>query len=182
MLTCASCGQSFATPIKLRAHRCATARPALVCTLSYCAHILESYIAHYKGLGFEAIYLYFDDPADMGLRLLEQLQPEGVYAIRRDDRLAARWLSCPSWPIYEQLAQSEVQASAELRRGLFHSSAAAQARQILNCEDAKERAMAAGMDWLLHADSDELLQLSEGGGAPTFFGGLTARGVNMCVC
>ena len=72
----------------------------------------------------------------------------------RDDALRREWRDLPSWARLELYADSEVQA-----------------RQQLNCEHAARAAAAAGADYLLHVDSDELLYFpraaarARGGGA-----------------
>eukprot|EP00656_Telonema_subtile_P031151 TRINITY_DN34134_c0_g1_i1.p1 TRINITY_DN34134_c0_g1~~TRINITY_DN34134_c0_g1_i1.p1 ORF type:complete len:206 (-),score=21.93 TRINITY_DN34134_c0_g1_i1:52-669(-) len=165
---CTRCGNVFTTPLKLRAHTCtglaAEATVGLVCTLARCAHVLDSFVKHYLALGLTRLYLYFDDPADLGIELLAHQAHPQVQIIPRDDALTHAWRSCASWDTYQLLAGSEVQA-----------------RQILNCEDAWKRATDDGVEWLLHVDSDELLHLPgpQFCSAPGFFGRLSSRGVNM---
>lgn len=136
-------------------------RPAIVATVRDVADVLGSFIAWHLASGFAHIYLFFDDPAEAGAAQLHG-HPQ-VSAIPCDGALRERWRTLRSWPAYGGHVASEVMA-----------------RQILNCELAIGMAAAAGFDWILHIDADELF-LSEGASAPEHFAALDFRGAGNAV-
>jgi hypothetical protein len=131
--------------------RRAAARPALVATVREPGPALLSFVRHHRRMGFQKIYLFFDDPADRWLP--EVAGSEGVSAIPVDVGVRARYRELPSFPTLEPYLGREVMA-----------------RQILNVEIAQSLAHESGCDWLLHLDGDEALAGSQS--APEFFGSL----------
>ena len=110
--------------------------------MAYNAASLDSFISYYLQLGFATLYLYLDDPSDASVGVARRYPNDRVKITLRDATLQREWQSTPSWSRLELYSQREVQA-----------------RQMLNCEHAIAKCRAAGEQWLLHVDSDELLFL-----------------------
>lgn len=136
-------------------------RPAIVATVRDAADVLDSFIDYHLAIGFAHVFLFFDDPADPFAATLAGRR--GVTAIRCDDALRARWTTLSLYQKYRPHLDTEVMA-----------------RQLLNCELAVQLAAPAGLDWLLHIDSDELF-FCEGASAPEHFQALDARGADNAV-
>jgi hypothetical protein len=136
-------------------------RPAIVATVRDAADVLESFIAYHLAIGFAHIFLFFDDPADPFAGTLAG-RP-AVTAVRCDAALRARWANLRGYAQNREHIATEVMA-----------------RQLLNCELAIGMAAAAGLDWILHIDSDELF-FCKGGGAPEHFAALDFRGTRTAV-
>jgi hypothetical protein len=90
---------------------------------------LERFVAYHRHIGVDRLYLFFDDPDDPALP---------VFA----DRPGVAAIPCP--PSRWQAA------GVRLDQGI-------EARQAYNADEALSKARAAGADWLLHIDSDELI-------------------------
>ena len=101
---------------------------------------LDSFVCHYLWLGVTTLFLYVDDPNDAAVVIARRYV--AVQLRVRDASLRRDWQRQPSWARLGLYAATEVQA-----------------RQALNAEHAMERALALGLDFLLHVDSDELLYL-----------------------
>ncbi|HKQ74117.1 MAG TPA: glycosyltransferase family 2 protein [Blastocatellia bacterium] len=113
---------------------------AIVTTLKQPGNILGSFINYHSKIGFDHIFLFFDDPNDSSIR--EALQYPNVTVVRNDDQLKHNWRQTPSYKQYESLGlgiESEVMA-----------------RQALNAEVGVQLAVEKGIDWLIHLDIDEL--------------------------
>src|SRR5205807_846691 len=117
--------------------RMARVRAAICTTLRNAGPVLESFIAYHLAIGFERLYLFFDDPTDPDLARVSA-HPT-VTAIPHDTRLREHWRRLPQYPEQSAFTDSEVMA-----------------RQVLNVEMAMQLARAAGFTWLLHIDADEL--------------------------
>ena len=115
-------------------------RVALVCTMRDNAASLDSFVVYYLWLGVTTLFLYVDDPSDAAVAIAWRY--DAVHLRVRDASLHRDWQRQPSWARLGLYAATEVQA-----------------RQALNAEHAMERALALGLDFLLHVDSDELLYL-----------------------
>jgi hypothetical protein len=112
-------------------------RAAIVTTLRNAGAVLDSFIAYHLAIGFEHIYLFFDDPADPDLpRLADN---PSVSAIPHDHALRLRWKTIAQYPAQADFIDSEVMA-----------------RQLLNVELAMTLARERDLGWLLHIDADEL--------------------------
>ena len=122
---------------------------AIVTTLRNAAAVIKSFVAYHRAIGFDHIFLYFDDPADPSLGWAKA-QPQ-VTAIARDGDLRQAWT---------QLARYGENAAHVERAGL--------ARQVLNVEHAMNLARGMGLKWLLHIDADELFHLPGGDAAAHF--------------
>lgn len=131
-----------------------TSRLAIVTTLRDAAATLESFVAYHRAIGFTHFFLFFDDPADAMLDWA-RARPE-ITAIAHGEDLHGAWRGLTLW--------NEVAA---------HVDREVMARQILNAEHALHLARAAGFDWLLHIDADELFYIP-GGDAGGYFTQLTA--------
>lgn len=136
-------------------------RPAIVATVRDAADVLDSFVAWHLATGFAHIWLFFDDPADPAASALWG-HPQ-VTVVRCDAQLRGHWRGLRSWARFGGHVDREVMA-----------------RQILNCELAIGMAAAAGMDWILHIDGDELFY-SDVGSAPEHFRELDARGTGNAV-
>lgn len=116
---------------------------AIVCTLRSPGESIISFVKYHLHIGFDYIFLFFDDPQDTASELVRK--NEKVIVIKNDSELQNEWKKTnlyTSQPEYHQFIKSEVMA-----------------RQMLNVEVAKEMAFALNIRWLLHIDSDELLYL-----------------------
>ncbi|KAL1498754.1 hypothetical protein AB1Y20_014064 [Prymnesium parvum] len=110
--------------------------------MRFTASSIDSFICYYLHLGFEAIFIYADDPHDPLVGIARRYPAERVSVIPRDAALEREYPSLPSWRRLALFAPTEVQA-----------------RQQLHCEHCMAACAARGLDWLLHVDSDELLWL-----------------------
>ncbi len=122
---------------------------AIVTTLRDSAAVIESFIAYHRAIGFDHIFLYFDDPADPALAWA-RAQPQ-VTAIARDDDLRRAWTQLSRYGENAPHVEREVMA-----------------RQVLNVEHAMGLARGMGLKWLLHIDADELFHLPGGDAAAHF--------------
>lgn len=150
----------------------APARVALVTTLLLPAGgggVAASFVAWHLHLGFERLYLYFDDGARGGdpvgwSDVARYVVTGRVVAVRRGADLLARQRSrCGGW----------------VRFGA-HAAAEVQARQCLNAEDAAIDARCAGLRWLVHVDIDELFYAASPAALAGHFAALDADGVGHC--
>lgn len=126
-----------------------TSRAAIVTTLRDATATLRSFVAYHRAIGFQHLFLFFDDPADPMLDWA-RAQPE-ITAIARDDNLQRVWRGLSLWSGTAAHVESEVMA-----------------RQILNAEHAIHLARAMSFDWLLHIDADELFHVPNGDAASHF--------------
>jgi len=110
-------------------------RLAIATTLRNAAPVLESFIRYHRAVGFDHLFLFFDDPEDRALA--EAQRDDHVTAIPNDEHLQQRWKA--STLFAAPFAQAEVMA-----------------RQCLNLEVAIDLARQRHIDWLLHIDVDEL--------------------------
>ena len=126
----------------------APARVALVTTLLLPAGgggVAASFVRWHVHVGFERLYLFFDDPGDgdpVGWAEVAPWAGAGGRVVRRrrtPAALARQRATCACWARFGGHAADEVQA-----------------RQCLNAEDAARDARAAGLRWLVHVDVDEV--------------------------
>ncbi|MEO8132654.1 MAG: glycosyltransferase family 2 protein [Betaproteobacteria bacterium] len=139
------------------------ARAAIVTTLRGSAPVLDSFIRYHLALGFEHLYLFFDDPGDPAIAIARGFDAARVSIVPRDRALAAEWRHCVQFAYFSPHLAHEVMA-----------------RQCLNVEVAVQLALAAGYDWLLHIDADELFYCP-GQDAGTHFARLAAGGIERVV-
>lgn len=114
-------------------------RVALVCQLKDASSRLESFVGHHLRVGFDRVYLYFDDCREIeDIERAKRLDAR-VDVTVRDAALVEQWTRLRGWGRLRDFANSDVQV-----------------RQMLNALHCLERARQAGVHWLLHIDSDEL--------------------------
>lgn len=107
------------------------------------AAVLRTFISYHLSLGFDRLYLFFDDPHDPGIAVATSLAgSDRVEAIRANKSLVEEWETCMLWQ--------------ELSKTVSVNN---MSRQQLNCELAARRALHRGIAWLLHIDIDELFHL-----------------------
>ncbi len=111
--------------------------PAIVSTVRDAGPVLDSFVAYHLGIGFERIYLFFDDPDDPSLDRFAK--HDRVTAVACDAEVRAAWQRMTRYDELTAHIKSEVMA-----------------RQILNCELAINKSRQDGIDWIMHIDSDEL--------------------------
>lgn len=137
-------------PTGPRAGHAARGEPAVatVTTLRAPWEITEAFVAYHLNVGVDHLYLYFDDPRDAAIaRLADEPRVTCIPCddthwatiarlVRRDDRVR------PWTPDDGALTLIE--------------------RQTTNATHALALARGAGMDWLVHIDSDELVHAPDG--------------------
>lgn len=138
-------------------------RAALVTTLRGAAPVLDSFIRYHLALGFTHLYLFFDDPDDPGITVARRFDPAALTISARGPELEAQWAQCVQFDYFAPHLESEVMS-----------------RQCLNVEVAVQWALAAGHDWLLHIDADELFYCP-GQDAGLHFARLAAQGIDRAV-
>ncbi len=110
---------------------------SIATTLINAEDILVFFIKYHLAIGFEHIFLFFDNPNDKSIRKAEKF--EKVTVIRNDDSLKNLWKMSPQYELMYYFRDQEVEA-----------------RQVLNTDVALHLAMEMKLDWLLHIDIDEL--------------------------
>src|SRR5215213_1416 len=106
--------------------------------------VLDSFIRYHRALRFARIYLFFDDPSDPAIGAARAMGDERITLFVRGPALETEWRRCVQFDHYAVHAAGEVMA-----------------RQSLNVEVAVQHALAEGIEWLLHIDSDELFDCRE---------------------
>lgn len=134
-------------------------KTALVTTLRNADATLDYFVAYHLSVGFDHLFLFFDDPDDVSFDRYEG--HPAVTAVKNTVSLRRRWQQTRSAAENYPFANQEVMA-----------------RQIMNAHVAGQMALHRGIDWLLHIDSDELFY------SPTepiadHFAGLSARGIDV---
>lgn len=134
-------------------------KTALVTTLRNADATLDYFVAYHLSVGFDHLFLFFDDPNDASFDRYEGYP--AITAIRNTKSLHRQWLQ--TWSATENypFANQEVMA-----------------RQIMNADVAVQMARQRGVDWLLHIDSDELFY-SPNESVADHFAGLSARGLDV---
>ena len=134
-------------------------KTALVTTLRNAGATLDYFVAYHLSVGFDHLFLFFDDPDDA---LFERFEGHpAITAVKNTARLRRRWLQTRSAAENYPFADREVMA-----------------RQILNADVAVQMALHSDIDWLLHIDADELFY-SPTESVADHFAGLSARGVEV---
>src|SRR5262245_29586539 len=118
-------------------------RAAIVTTLTDAELVIDSFIAYHLAIGFDHLFLFFDDPADPSFH--NAANYPAVTAIKHDDSLRHAW------------QQSRLYAEDETTRRFVDKEV--MARQELNVGIAVNLALEMNIDWLLHVDIDELFYL-----------------------
>jgi len=110
---------------------------AIVTTVKYAEGNLNTFIKYHLSIGFDLIYLFFDDidcKADA-----DYLGRDNIVVIKKDQALLERWKKLEVYEYFGRYCDSELLA-----------------RQALNANLALLMAEQAKIDWLLHIDVDEL--------------------------
>lgn len=120
----------------------------------------EAWLQHHMALGFDRVYLYFDDPAH-DRNVLNALQASPLYAdylvITASDAKfrEQHWTVCVSGAACMQSGGEK----ALLPLLGAHVDTEHTARQLLYVARAAHSSREDGVDWLLHIDADELFHL-----------------------
>ncbi|ADB36946.1 glycosyltransferase family 2 protein [Spirosoma linguale] len=112
-------------------------KTSIVTTLRNADATLDYFIAYHLSIGFDHLFLFFDDPDDPGFARYEH--NPAITVRRHDASLRRQWLRTRAASDYYVFADREVMA-----------------RQVMNVDLALQMAQDAGIDWLLHIDADEL--------------------------
>jgi len=136
-------------------------RAAIVTTLRNAGAVLDSFVAYHRAIGFERLYLFFDDPNDPDLPRAGAMP--GVTAIAHDEALRSAWRDLPQFSEHQDHIDTEVMS-----------------RQVLNALLCMQRGREEGFDWLLSIDSDELF-LNTSGDLRQHFEALNQAGVDTVV-
>lgn len=112
-------------------------RTAIVMTVKNPGVSIHSFIKYHTTIGFEHIYIFFDDPADPWLDSIGS--NDNITIIKSDETLKEQWKQSSLYPEFSTYADSQIMA-----------------RQQLNVEIAIRLATERGIHWLLHIDVDEL--------------------------
>lgn len=123
----------------------ARSRLAVVSTMKDVGGRLKSWLAWHTAVGFDAFYLFFDDPDEASSSAVVDATVTATTAgamvrvIPKNGDLRKAWSAQASWAAMRGFVDSDVQC-----------------RQLLNVQSAMERARDDGITWLLHIDSDEI--------------------------
>jgi hypothetical protein len=115
-------------------------KAAIVTTLRDANLVIDSFIKYHLSIGFDCIFLFFDDPNDVSIKTAEKYP--NVIVIRNDDALHRMW------------EKTRLYGQDKLIRRFIDTEV--MARQELNVEIAIGLALEKRIDWLLHLDIDEL--------------------------
>jgi hypothetical protein len=99
--------------------------------------VLDSFVSYHLAIGFDHLFLFFDDPRDPDLVRVHGHR--SVTAIPCDTSLRKAWARLPRYPDHAPFIDTDVMT-----------------RQILNVVIAMRLARQQGYSWLLHIDADEL--------------------------
>ncbi|GAB1544227.1 hypothetical protein NUACC21_69030 [Scytonema sp. NUACC21] len=117
-----------------------TQKVAIVTTLRNVSNSITSFLTYHLSIGFEHIFLFFDDPKDPSINEAKKFAKVSV--ILNNDELQDKWKQTLSY-----------KHNKEIREYL---NSEVMARQIVNTEIAIQLARQKHLNWLLHIDSDEL--------------------------
>lgn len=144
--------------------RASDASAAIVCTLLMPKHAhttVRSFLAYHLGVGFEHVFLFFDDPKDATIADAETFGKEKVTVLKRTSDLKETLRKrCKTWADLGAFYEEEVQA-----------------RQSLNAELALHLAKEKNVGWLLHIDSDELFYVGKETSIRSHFETLNRKGI-----
>ena len=106
-----------------------------MCTVKDVATTIDDWCTWHLTVGFEHLYVYFDDPAEFTAVDLQARFNRRVTAIPVDDQLRQSWNR--SWP--GNMPRADALPRARLN-----------ARQELNARHALQLAVSRGLEWLIH--------------------------------
>lgn len=124
-------------------------RVAIVSTIRNAGAVIKSFLHYHLSIGFEHIFLFFDDPHDDSIGQVEN-NPQ-VTIIRHDDELRRAWEKTRAYAEF-----GSIRRYIDPDLSLSDSPSSVIARQSLNVGVAIELALEKKFDWLLHIDGDEL--------------------------
>lgn len=128
---------------------------AIVTTVRAANNLLESFLDYHLSIGFDRIYLFFDDPKEY----TEQFNMEGkICLIKSDGHLFKKWQESKLYPRLQNFISDDVMT-----------------RQLLNASVAIDMALDDQVEWLLHIDIDELFFYQNGKGVRPHFLDLSNR-------
>ena len=129
------------------------ARAGIVTTIKDFGVIADSWCAYHLAIGFEHLYIYFDDPRELdSVDLASRFPSHRVTCVPHTAALRDAWKRLPGSDTILRFVEAE-----------------GQTRQKLNASHALQLALARGLDWLLHIDGDELFYPGPSGDAATHF-------------
>lgn len=114
-------------------------RSGVVTTLIGADKVIQSFVKYHLHIGFDRIYLFFDDPNDKSIDLVRSFRE--VTIIRHDASLRALWEQTELFKQKKYLAFLDKEVMT---------------RQMLNAAVARDMAIQDCIDWLVHIDIDEL--------------------------
>lgn len=119
---------------------------AFIVTTAESVYQIKVWMAYHRALGVTTYYLFVEGQAGTPEAIATLRQEPGVTVIPNDETLQARHAGSRIW--------SESWLYAFFNKPCNHELFV---RQSLNMEMGIELAQAAGVDWLLHVDTDELM-------------------------
>ena len=144
----------------------AGSRAGVVTTVKDFQALADSWCTYHLAVGFEHLYVYFDDPAELdAVGLPSRFPAERLTCIPHDAKLRAEW---------KKLQMHGAKGSAD--EYVAYAKNEVQTRQQLNARHAVKLAHARGLDWLLHVDADELFYPGPSGDARAHFASLSTAG------
>ena len=138
-------------------------RAAIVTTLRDAHAVIDSFIRYHLLIGFDHIFLFFDDPQDPSIAKARRYP--NVTAVSHDLALRRRWKRTR---LYREDRQVREFIDTEVM-----------ARQMLNVEVAVGLAVEKRVDWLLHIDVDELFYCPADDNVTEHFGSLSGEGIQQ---
>ncbi|KAL1529652.1 hypothetical protein AB1Y20_000593 [Prymnesium parvum] len=146
-------------------HNAAGTPPAIVCTARGVASSIHAWCDYHLAIGFERLYLYFDDPTEHAtLNLEARYGAHRISAVAADASLRHEWESLPGAHEWLPYVATEVQARQTLN-----------ALHAVRLHSAWQAQRAPG--WLLHIDADELFHAGSATDAGACFEALSLEGV-----
>lgn len=121
-------------------------KSAIVTTLIKSNHVLDSFITYHQQIGFDFLFLFFDDPQEM--EQFDLSKYKNVIAVPNDHTLQEKW--------------KRTRVFSEKKDLAAYLSSEHYARQIVNVEIALDMCIQHRIDWLLHIDADELFYSPDG--------------------
>ena len=113
---------------------------AIVSTVKEPGKSLVSFIKYHLHIGFDRIFLFFDDPLDPAIA--DAISFSKVTVVKTDEDLRKKWAKT-------RILRENMQYSVFIDTEVM-------ARQLLNVEIAIQMSRDLNVDWLLHIDHDEL--------------------------
>jgi hypothetical protein len=139
---------------------------AIATTLIGSNHVVDSFIRYHQRIGFDYLFLFFDDPAEADQ--VDFSHYKNVIPIPNNEALHGKWMATGLYRDRKDLVDF---VSTEVM-----------ARQALNVQVAIEMCRDLNIKWLLHIDIDELFY-SPGQSVGDHFNDLTLKNItNVSYC